>query len=132
LNRIRRCSDQRLDHPWQIFDAPEKRRFVEKTVVDRDIETAPRARIEKAIQSRGFHEPAHLTNNARRSLPLNAQSLILLSPRAPAQKVEPDVSSGRRRSLAKQPDEDIVPPATARMRLQRPSAARNTGSNTSA
>ena len=55
LDRIGRRIDQSGDGAGQIFDAGEKRRFVKKSVIERDIEAATGLGIEETMEAGGFH-----------------------------------------------------------------------------
>ena len=64
LNRIRRSFDQSGDGFLDAFDAGQEAVFVEKAVIDGDIETAVGDRVEKAFESEGFQESVKLRRNS--------------------------------------------------------------------
>ena len=56
LDGVRSGGDQRADGFFEILDALQKSAFVEKSVIDRDVEATVRFRIEQTIQAIGFHK----------------------------------------------------------------------------
>ena len=55
LDRVGRGGDERRDCAWNIFDAGEKRAFIEESVVECDIEAAAGGGMEEAVEAGGFH-----------------------------------------------------------------------------
>lgn len=55
LNRVGRGFHEYSNCIFQVFDALQKRAFIEKTVIDGDIETAIRFGVEQAIEAKLFH-----------------------------------------------------------------------------
>jgi hypothetical protein len=56
LDCIRTCIYQSADDFWHGFDAGKEACFVEKAVVDGDIETASGSGVKEAVEACGFHK----------------------------------------------------------------------------
>ena len=55
LDGVRGCVHEGGDSLGQVFDTGEEGGFVEKAVIDRDVEAAAGLGIEEAVEAGGFH-----------------------------------------------------------------------------
>src|SRR5947199_400566 len=53
LDRVRRGVGQHVDGPCEVLDAREERELAEEAVVDGDVQAAPGASVEQAVEPEG-------------------------------------------------------------------------------